>query len=508
VGFRIAVFTAALSHHVIRTVDRIAAEHPDAELLVMLHRPRRRARRLIRNQFRNLKRHGWRWIPYQAAEIARSLRRAKAGAGWKRPPRVDLRAFPSLNGPQAVGALRSFAPDLGVSLAAPILKPALFAQPRLGTINIHKGKLPDYRGMPPAFWELWNGEAEVGITVHKVEAGLDSGPILLEDRVPVERFSTPAGLRVRLDELGVGMVAEAVRQLREGRAAFVPQPPGGCTRTRPTLAQEAALRRRLGPAGGAGRHIKRAVFNAYGALRPADPDSVLVLLYHRVSDAFRDSVTIGVEQFDTQMRWLADHVRLVGLDAIIRGELPSDGPVVAISFDDGYRDNYENAAPILLKHRVPATFFISTDKVERNEPFDHDLAKLGFGLANMSWREVREMHSEGLAFGSHTANHINLAATDADRVAAELARSRDAIRLQLGQEEILFAYPFGKRRDITPERLEQVKQAGYAGNCSAYGGVNSRRADRWDIRRQGVDHSFDIPAIRAKLAGWKAERYA
>ena len=55
-----------------------------------------------------------------------------------------------------------------------------------------------------------------------------------------------------------------------------------------------------------------------------------------------------------------------------------------MSFDDGYLDNFENAAPILLKHQVPCTFFVSTEKIRRNQPFDHDLRALGFGLDNMS----------------------------------------------------------------------------------------------------------------------------
>ena len=506
-SFRIAIFTGSLGRDVQRTIDRILLTESDTEVLVMVHQPQRNPKRLIRNQFKNLGRHGWRWIPYQTAEIVDLLRRSdKKHPDWVPPARVSVTRFQSVNGQDALERLRLFEPDLGLAIAAPILKPPLFEVPALGTLNIHKGKLPDYRGMPPAFWEVWNGASEVGVTVHRVDAGLDTGPILLQDSVPIDQHSTPAGLRVRLDELGVKLIAKAVDLVRAGEAQFKPQPSGGSTNSRPLLRQEAALKRRLRPRT-AKTLAKNAVFATYSKVKKPKSEQALVLLYHRVSDAFRDSVTIGVEQFDEQMRFLADHATVVPLEALVTGDLPAEGPVVAVTFDDGYRDNYDNAAPILLKHGVPATFFVATDMISRNKPFEHDLQKLGRGLPNMNWGQVREMQAEGFCFGSHTATHINLAQSPADIVEEELRASLATLRQELGLSDVMFAYPFGKQSDITPARLEQVKRAGYVASCSAYGGLNDRHVDRWNIRRQGIDHTFGIPALKAKMAGWKATHY-
>ncbi|WBX86004.1 polysaccharide deacetylase family protein [Sphingosinicella microcystinivorans] len=506
--YRLVVFTAALGGHVERTIETVLKRQKDIEILVVLHQPPRRLKTLLRNQMRNVRKHGWRWIPYQFREVLRLSRPTKPHRGGSAGGGVDVRVerVSNINAASTIETVRAFAPDLGLSLAAPILKPGLFDVPVQGTLNIHKGKLPDYRGMPPAFWEIWNGAGEVGITVHKVEAGLDTGPVLIEESIPVEPHSTPTGLRVRLDEIGVRIMADAVALMREGKAAFRPQTPGGRTYTRPTLAQEAALKRRTAPRSGKAI-IKSGVFRAYSALRPTDRNRVLVLLYHRVSDALRDSVTIGVEQFDEHMRYLAGNTRIVSLDDITKDRLPADGPIVAVTFADGYLDNYENAAPILIRHGIPATFFVSTGKVDENAPFEHDLRKLGRGLPNMNWDQIREMQAEGLTFGSHTVNHINLAKSEPGLVEKELLASRATLERELGLGEVMFAYPFGKRADITPERLEQVKAAGYVANCSAYGGVNSREIDPWNIRRQGVDHSYDVPAIAAKLAGWKSTHY-
>ncbi len=514
--FRIVVYTAAArSHNVERTVAELARRHPDAEILVLEHRPAKPAKKLLRNQWRNLKRHGWRWIPYQSAEMAEMLfkrrKRHPGSLARSRPKaapadRIIHTIVPSVNAPDCVALVRDWAPDLGVALSAPIIRERQFALPRLGTINIHKGRLPHFRGMPPAFWELWHGETEVGVTVHRIESGLDTGPVLLEESIAVEPHSTAAGLRVRLDAIGTRLMANAVDSLRAGTGEFRPQHGEGRSFTRPTLKQEQILARKNKQAN-AGRAAKNAVFAGYGMLgrfTPAYGNRLVVLLYHRVNDSQRDSVTIGVEQFDTHMRYLADHYRIVSIGDLVKGDVPGDGPLVAVSFDDGYLDNYQYAAPILIKHGVNATFFISTDNVSHNLPFAHDLEKIGHGLDAMTWDQVREMHREGLEFGSHTANHINLAASPADLVAAELVRSKQALEQELGLSEVMFAYPFGKRADITPERLEQVRQAGYVCNCSAYGGVNSLAPDIWDIRRQGVDHTFDPAALRAKIAGWKA----
>lgn len=515
-SFRIVVYTAAArSHTVERTVAELARRNPDAEVLVLEHRPPKPAAMLLRSQWRNLKRHGWRWIPYQSAELVKVLLKrgkrpasslARGRAKTAQSPRIVYTTVPAINAPDCAAMVRDWAPDIGVSLSAPIIRERQFALPRLGTINIHKGRLPHYRGMPPAFWELWHEESLAGVTIHKIEAGLDTGPVLLEQTIAIEPHSTPAGLRVRLDAIGVGLMADAVDSLRAGTGEFRPQQGESRSFTRPTLEQEKILAAKTQP-WNPKRAAKNAVLAGYGTLgrfTPAYGNRTVVLLYHRVNDSQRDSVTIGAEQFETHMRYLADHYRVVSISELIKGEVPSGGPLVAVNFDDGYLDNYQYAAPILVKHGVQATFFISTDNVSHNLPFAHDVEKLGHGLDAMNWDQVREMHREGLEFGSHTANHINLAASPADLVATELLRSKQDLERELGLSEVMFAYPFGKRADITPERLEQVRAAGYVCNCSAYGGVNSLTPDIWDIRRQGIDHTFDVPALRAKIAGWKA----
>jgi len=223
-----------------------------------------------------------------------------------------------------------------------------------------------------------------------------------------------------------------------------------------------------------------------------------------VNDALRDNVTVGIERFDQHMAYLKRYWPVVPLRAVIRGEVEPvrRKPLVCVTFDDGYRDNYDYAAPILLKHRLPATFFVSTGKLTHQAPFDHDIQKNVIGLPNMSWDQVREMQSAGLDFGSHTVNHVNLAQVTLDEARYDLIESRETIRRELGHEEFLFAYPFGRRTDISAKALDLVRESAYLCCCSAYGGVNDQPMDMFNILRTGVNYNFSLPALRSRLSGW------
>lgn len=82
--------------------------------------------------------------------------------------------------------LRESRPDLGVLFGTNIIKKSVYQIPRLGSVNIHRGKIPYYRGGPPVFWELFNGETEVGITAHFVAPAVDTGEIIIQETVPLK----------------------------------------------------------------------------------------------------------------------------------------------------------------------------------------------------------------------------------------------------------------------------------------------------------------------------------
>ena len=525
---RVLVVTGNLSYSVCKGIAALMNRLPGAEFMVVVHQPSKSLPQLVRSQWRNLKCNGWRWIPYQIGDI---VERVRARLGLDRNAILDgpggnysseaigrsarLIRTTDVHGEETRAQMQEFAPDLGISLAAPILKPSVFSIPRLGMLNLHKGKVPEYRGMPPAFWELWHDESEVGCTVHQVEAGLDTGAVVLESTIPVRLHSTLRGLQYTLDEVGVELMTEAAQSVLEGRASAHRQRPGGRTYRKPTLAQQEALRQRQAQYRevSARTLAKNTLFRGYAGVASPLPrrvrgwrgsQRIVVLLYHRVNDDMRDSLTIGIEQFDVQMDLLARRCRVVDIRDVVAGRVTRDSahPIVAVTFDDGYRDNYDNAFRVLLRRRVPAAFFVSTGKISVDGAFDHDLRRIGRGLPTMTWEQLREMQAAGFSIGSHSVSHLDCGTASLEQVRSELRESRNTLSTELGLDRMIFAYPFGGRQNMTPQVLELVRAEGYAGCLSAYGGRNDGSIDPFNVRRIGISHNFSEWSFRARLEGW------
>lgn len=524
---RIVVFTGSVAWSVRAGIAAIDAALPDASWLIVVHAQHRSGRVLIRNQWRNLRRNGWRWIPHQIGDVVRGRMHAAPAAIAQGQPgypasrealaairRMKFLTVADIHAESTLASVREFAPDLGLSIAAPILRQALFAIPRLGTLNLHKGKVPEYRGMPPAFWEFWHGDTQVGCTVHEVDAKLDAGRVVAESTVARERFSTVKGMQLVLDRVGIELMRDAVCALLAGDARLRPQASGGQTFRKPTLRQVAQLRARLAPPASLPDQAREIVKDTVLAganvtanllLRSLRAPRASVLLYHRVSDDARDNLTVGVEQFERQMALVARRCQAVSLPELLSlTRIPrTSRPLVCVTFDDGYRDNYVHAAPILERHGIAAAFFVSTGMIGTEKPFPHDIRRGNGRLPAMDWEQLRSLHSRGFTLGSHSVNHIDCAAESEDVVAAELAQSMADLRRELSIDgDLVFAYPYGGREHMTPQRLDLVRRAGYAGCLSAFGGSNVARIDPFCVRRAGIHWGFSDQAFFHRCMGF------
>jgi methionyl-tRNA formyltransferase len=126
--------------------------------------------------------------------------------------------------------LKKVAPDAIVIIAYGQIIPArLLTIPRLGWINLHASLLPRYRGAAPIQWAIANGEKTTGLTTMQIDAGIDSGPMLLQREVEIGPNETAPELAARMSEIGAALLVESLLQLDRGEISPVPQKHEGAT---------------------------------------------------------------------------------------------------------------------------------------------------------------------------------------------------------------------------------------------------------------------------------------
>jgi peptidoglycan/xylan/chitin deacetylase (PgdA/CDA1 family) len=222
---------------------------------------------------------------------------------------------------------------------------------------------------------------------------------------------------------------------------------------------------------------------------------VPVLMYHYISepppgaDAYRKDLSVRPEQFREHLAYLKDAgYTVVTLDdllyALAQGRALPEKPVI-LTFDDGYRDNYENAFPALREAGVAGTFFIITDFVTEERP------------EYMSWPQIQEMAAAGQQFGSHSRNHPNLAGQPVDYLVWQALGSKEAIEVKLGQTPRWVAYPSGK---YDAQAIAVFKSAGFWGGLTTQQGVEHTLDDIFELKRVRVRGSHSAADLAQLLA--------
>lgn len=222
---------------------------------------------------------------------------------------------------------------------------------------------------------------------------------------------------------------------------------------------------------------------------------MVIVTFHRVNDWMsQDGITCGIERFERFCEFFQRHFQVLPLSKQIAGcrESQNMGGTLSITFDDGYRDNFEVAAPILRRLGLPATFFVATGFIGTDyaPPWDRHLSRQA---GWMDWDQVRSLRQMGFEIGAHTAKHIDMGDANPDAVRQELTACREALQRELGEPPTLFAYPFGGRDNISPASLSLVQEAGFQCCLSACGGVNPPIADPFRLNRISIGSWFSTP---------------
>jgi peptidoglycan/xylan/chitin deacetylase (PgdA/CDA1 family) len=198
---------------------------------------------------------------------------------------------------------------------------------------------------------------------------------------------------------------------------------------------------------------------------------VAVLCYHSVhptKDRTKGNACVPPDLFEQQLLWLKEHCDLIPFRQVteVVRQAGRTRPAVAITFDDGYADNYEHAFPLLRAHAVPVTIFVTVGLLEQEpsilERFKTLIAGSDEDVRPLEWDQVREMREAGVEFGAHTWTHANLARLALPDAEQEMGRSKEVLESRLGAPVTTMAYPFGKpRRHFTAETMDLARRLGY-----------------------------------------------
>ena len=204
-----------------------------------------------------------------------------------------------------------------------------------------------------------------------------------------------------------------------------------------------------------------------------------ILAYHNFTKNEGSSYDMNIVEFEKQMDYLAAHnYSVISLSELLKGlktgQLPPKSIVITI--DDGFKSTFTLAYPVLKKYNFPATLFIYTNFIEKNN-------------GSLTWGEIREMTKNNIEIGSHTLSHCNLLKykknenyeTYLARIRREIFLSKEILESKIGSKVKFFAYPYGA---YSPIIKNLVIQAGYEGILNANSMNNTLTADPFSLNRQ------------------------
>jgi peptidoglycan/xylan/chitin deacetylase (PgdA/CDA1 family) len=221
-------------------------------------------------------------------------------------------------------------------------------------------------------------------------------------------------------------------------------------------------------------------------------DSVrVILLYHSIGNGAPQSLSL--DRFEQQLDLLASRFRVVRLDAI-RGTLesaPADEHLAAITFDDGFLDNFEHALPALERRRLPATFFVATGFLGGR------FATSDGELPMMTPEHLKELDARGHEIGAHTVTHPKLTRVSSSTVREEMRASRTFLEELLQKPVRSFAYPKG---DYNVDVRDAAEKEGFEVAVTIEEALVPDEPDWLALPRVWVSNRLSPGAFLAKLS--------
>lgn len=242
--------------------------------------------------------------------------------------------------------------------------------------------------------------------------------------------------------------------------------------------------------------LRNLIISICSAVNKGQDDTYLRCLYcHNVFDNQR-------EDFEKLIVKLKKNGEFVNTDECIQmlnGKKKIDKRYFHLSFDDGFRNNYTNAFPILKKYNVPAIFYVPSSIIEADwESTKKYCLMYGDVIEMMRWKDLHDLLSEGYEIGSHTKTHARFSdiSNSQDLMMDEILGSKKELETNLNYECKYISWPFGKLTDADSKSLKMVKDAGYTACFGAYRGtVQPGSTDIFCIPRHQVEVQWPISHI-------------
>ena len=524
---QVVIFTSVPPRQVARIMARIRRDAPEARVVGVLYE--RRTPKTLQQRIRIWRKKMtrlvyWRYLSHRIfASVNRKLNslldalirfihaapmRPNGNPGYGlddldgtcKTNGTELFISRDIHSDQALDFVRRLNADLGLVFGTRILKPVLFEIPKQGSINIHKRKVPDYRGGGAVgLWELLDDQKEIGVTVHRVEAKVDAGGVIRSVLIPIEPFDDLESLALKADVVGADLIVAAIRDFAKGTVTETLQTGPGKLFRSPAAEDLLQMKKKL-----AARHegddnpfrrpawkllAKSLLYAAPVTLRNwrhrRQGDYPVMILYHHLVSDRPHRLGVSTAYFLRQANYLLRHYRVVSLSQAV--ELVRKGgvkvPTVAITFDDGYADNFVNLRAITEETGLPIAYFISTEHISSGREFAHDQLFHEPGFLPNTWEQIEFLKRCGYEIGSHTRNHADCGSTDEEFLRHEIVGSGEDIQRKLGPTAH-FSFPFGLPPNISAPAAETAC-ASYRNVFSAYGGGNFHADARRILKRGG-----------------------
>lgn len=226
-----------------------------------------------------------------------------------------------------------------------------------------------------------------------------------------------------------------------------------------------------------------------------------ILTYHSIDES-GSPISLPERVFREQVTWLArGGVPVVTLDGLMR--LPVDADAVALTFDDGFVNFSDIAAPLLSEHGLPATLFIVSDAAGRTNRWPAGADQGVPELPLLGWDVLGRLAEQGVELGAHSRTHVDLARVSEARLSDEIVGGAERIRRETGHAPSVFAYPYGS---VTAGAADVVA-ASFAWGCTTdmravaatEPPARLPRIDMYYLRGRGELERWGSPRFRYQL---------